>query len=71
VPSARLELTGEWVAMIVIDTLVAGLVVSLKAFLGAYCCARVRKLDRCHGPPANRLEFPRWKLSRVKDPING
>jgi len=31
-PSARLELTGEWVALIVIVTLVAGLVVSLKAF---------------------------------------
>ena len=31
-PSAGLELTGEWVALIVIVTLVAGLVVSLKAF---------------------------------------
>lgn len=31
-PSAGLELTGEWVALIVIATLVAGLVVSLKAF---------------------------------------
>ena len=31
-PSAGLELTGEWVALIVIVTLVAGVVVSLRAF---------------------------------------
>jgi len=31
-PSARLELTGEWVALIVVVTLIAGLVVSLRAF---------------------------------------
>jgi hydrogenase/urease accessory protein HupE len=31
-PSAWLELTGEWVALIVLATLIAGLVVSLRAF---------------------------------------
>jgi len=31
-PSPRLELTGEWVALVVIVTLIAGLVVSLRAF---------------------------------------
>jgi len=31
-PSARLELTGEWVALVVVVTLLAGLVVSLRAF---------------------------------------
>jgi hydrogenase/urease accessory protein HupE len=31
-PSARLELMGEWVALIVLVTLIAGLVVSLRAF---------------------------------------
>ena len=31
-PSAGLELTGEWVALIVVATLIAGLVVSLRAF---------------------------------------
>jgi len=30
--SARLELTGEWVALVVVVTLIAGLVVSLRAF---------------------------------------
>jgi len=31
-PFARLELTGEWVALIILVTLIAGLVVSLRAF---------------------------------------
>ena len=31
-PSARLELMGEWVALVVLVTLIAGLVVSLRAF---------------------------------------
>ena len=61
-PAAALTLTGTLVALMIVVTLVAGLVVSLKAFWARVAVRVMGSWIAATGLLTDRLESPRWKV---------